>query len=167
MIDRERVLAELKHSEGCRLEAYLDTEGVPTIGWGSVRYARAGQVGTGQGTTRHVARGDAVREGDCISQEYADEELRLDMLAACQDLDQRLPWTERLPTPALESLVRMSFQLGISRLCGFRRMLAALRRGDYAEAVLEGFDSRWARQTPKRAVRVLRGFVVADRAIHD
>ena len=166
MIDRERVAAELKHSEGCRLSAYKDSEWIWTIGYGSIRYARSGQVETGERTTRHVARGDAVREGDRITQDYADEELRLDMLAACQDLDERLPWTERLPTPALESLVRMSFQLGVNRLCGFRRMLAALRRGDYAEAVLEGFDSRWAQQTPKRAVRVLRGFVVADRALH-
>ena len=166
MIDRERVLAELRHSEGCRLSAYLDTENVPTIGWGSTRYSCADQVQTGERTTRHVAPGDPVRMGDRITQEQADAELEADLAAACTDLERALPWTDLLPAPALESLVRMSFQLGVPRLLGFRRMLAALRRHDFAEAVLEGFDSKWARQTPKRAVRVLRGFVTADRAVH-
>ena len=167
MIDRERVRAELKHSEGCRLEAYQDSEGVWTIGYGSIRYARNDTVGTGdKRETRQVAKGDPVREGDRITQEQAELELGRDIYVACHDLEHALPWTERLPTPALESLVRMSFQLGVPRLLGFKRMLAALRRHDFAEAVLEGFDSKWARQTPKRAVRVLRGFVTADRAVH-
>ena len=166
MIDRERVRAELKHSEGCRLSAYQDSEGVWTIGWGSIRYGCTQSVVTSERRTRIVDAGDPVREGDRIEQFQADEELERDLAAACHDLDERLPWTERLPAPALESLVRMSFQLGISRLLGFKRMLAALRRHDFAEAVLEGFDSKWARQTPRRAVRVLRGFVTADQAVH-
>lgn len=167
MIDRELVRAELKHSEGCRLDAYQDSEGVWTIGWGSIRYSRAGVVATAdKRETRHVNAGDPVREGDRITQEAADAELSHDLDAACTDLERALPWTDMLPAPALESLVRMSFQLGVPRLLGFKRMLAALRRHDFAEAVLEGFDSKWARQTPKRAVRVLRGFVTADKAVY-
>ena len=166
MIDRGRVLAELKQSEGCRLEAYRDTEGVFTIGWGSIRYATAGTVMTSERRTRVVSRGDRVLEGDRITQGQADAELEADLRQACEDLDRALPWAEKLPPPVLETLTRMSFQLGVRGLLGFKRMLAAVRRGDYAEAVLEGVDSQWFRQTPRRAVRVLRGFVVADRALH-
>lgn len=53
-----------------------------------------------------------------------------------------------------DALVNMSFQLGISRLGGFKRMIAAVRKKDWALAALEGMDSRWATQTPDRAGRV-------------
>ena len=167
MINRARVLAELRHSEGCRLEAYLDSEGVWTIGYGSIRYACDDTIGTRDAReTRRVSRGDPVRGGDRITQEQADAELDVDLNAACTELDRALPWVEYLPVSALETLTRMAFQLGVPRLLEFRRRLAALRRHDFAGAVLEGFDSQWARQTPRRAVRVLRGFVVASHALH-
>lgn len=147
MIDRDRVLAELKRSEGCRLAAYRDSEGILTIGFGSIRYSTTGE---------------RVKEGDRISLKQAEAELNSDLDDACRDLDRSIPWAERLPVPAQETLVRMSFQLGINRLLGFKRMLAAVQNRDFAMAILEGFDSKWARQTPRRAVRVLRGFAVAN-----
>lgn len=148
MIDRERVLAALKVSEGCRLKAYQDTEGVWTIGYGSIKNSRTGEP---------------VKDGDRISQTEAAAELESDLNAACLDLDRFLPWAENLPVPAQETLARMSFQLGINRLLGFRLMLLSLKHRDYARAILEGFDSKWARQTPRRAVRVLRGLATASK----
>jgi lysozyme len=37
----------IKGNEGCRLEAYLDSAGIPTIGWGSTRYADGRRVKMG------------------------------------------------------------------------------------------------------------------------
>ena len=48
--------------EGCRLDAYKDAAGVPTIGWGATRYADA-----------------PVRMGDTITQAMADEMLATDV----------------------------------------------------------------------------------------
>lgn len=56
-------LALIQEFEGCRLTAYLDAVGVPTIGWGSTH---------------------GVYLGQCITQEQADEMLRTD-LKPCED----------------------------------------------------------------------------------
>lgn len=59
-----------------------------------------------------------------------------------------------LPTPVRNALTGMAFQLGVPRLLGFKRMLAAIREGRWAEAAEEAMDSRWAKQTPVRAKHV-------------
>ena len=49
----------------------------------------------------------------------------------------------------------MGYQLGIAELMGFKRMLAAMERGDYEAAAREMLDSKWARQdSPGRARRL-------------
>jgi lysozyme len=47
-----------------------------------------------------------------------------------------------------------------TRLVGFTRLRAAVRRGDWDEAAAEALDSRWAAQTGRRAIEIatmLRG----------
>lgn len=53
-------------------------------------------------------------------------------------------------------LLEMVYQMGPSRLKGFRRFLAAMLRRDYKTAADEMLDSRWARQTPGRAATLAR-----------
>ena len=55
-------LSIIKQFEGCKLKAYLCPTGVPTIGWGSTRYLD----------------GTKVKIGDTITQEQADEMLRVE-----------------------------------------------------------------------------------------
>ena len=45
----------------------------------------------------------------------------------------------------------MVFQLGIGGVSKFKNMWKALGEGDYQTASEEMLDSRWAKQTPKRA----------------
>ena len=45
----------------------------------------------------------------------------------------------------------MVFQLGIGGVSKFKNMWKALEKEDYYTASQEMLDSRWARQTPKRA----------------
>lgn len=52
-------------------------------------------------------------------------------------------------------IYEMCYQLGVPRLLMFKRMWKALEAGDYKEAAKEGLDSRWARQTPNRANRIM------------
>ena len=52
------------------------------------------------------------------------------------------------------ALLNMSYQLGVNGVLNFRKMRAALERGDRAEAKVQALDSEWARQTPERAQRV-------------
>ena len=56
-------------------------------------------------------------------------------------------------TPLIQQdvLTEMAFQLGGNGLMHFRKMLAAVREGDFETAAVELLDSRLATQTPKRA----------------
>ena len=60
------------------------------------------------------------------------------------------------------ALLSMAFNLGQPRLAGFRRMRAAINRGNWALAAHEAEHSLWARQTRHRADEIaglLRGIV--------
>jgi lysozyme len=48
----------------------------------------------------------------------------------------------------------MLFNIGLGRLLGFKKMLAAVRAGDYDRAAEEMMDSKWARQVKGRAVEL-------------
>ena len=60
----------------------------------------------------------------------------------------------RLPRDVSRALEEMAFQLGVSGLMGFRKMLTAIGEERWADAANEALDSRWARQTPVRAEHV-------------
>ena len=51
-------------------------------------------------------------------------------------------------------LTNMAFNLGQTRLAGFKRMLAAVNERNYKQASVEMIDSRWAKQVPKRATEL-------------
>jgi len=48
-------------------------------------------------------------------------------------------------------LIEIVFKLGMLRLSGFKKMLAALDSRDYAQAAKEMEDSKWAKQVGARA----------------
>ena len=58
---------------------------------------------------------------------------------------------DRTPYIQQDVLTEMAFQIGGNGLMHFRKMLAAVRDGDFELAAAELLDSRLARQTPKRA----------------
>lgn len=64
------------------------------------------------------------------------------------------PWFSLLTEPRRAVLVAMCFQLGIGGLLAFKQTLAAVRDEHYALAADKMKDSAWARQTPKRAMRM-------------
>jgi lysozyme len=49
------------------------------------------------------------------------------------------------------ALVNMCFNLGLTRLLKFKRMIAALEKRDYTQAAKEALDSLWAQQVGARA----------------
>ncbi|KAF3715722.1 lysozyme [Escherichia marmotae] len=55
-----------------------------------------------------------------------------------------------LPQDWQDFLVIMTFQLGLGGVKKFRKMLAALDRKDWKEAIRQAKDSLWYRQTPNR-----------------
>jgi lysozyme len=87
----ELALEKIKAFEGCRLSAYRDAAGVLTIGYGHTR---------------------GVREGDKISQYWADEYLKEDIEAVEAQIEE-LGLT--LSQPQLDALVSFVFNIGIGK----------------------------------------------------
>lgn len=121
---------DLARDEGMRLKPYRCTAGRLTIGVGR----NLDDVG--------------------ITAEEADYLLENDLGRAMADLDRALPWWRGLSEARQRALVNMAFNVGLSRLLGFKAMLAALRAGRWGEAAAEALESAWARQVGARAARI-------------
>jgi lysozyme len=67
-----------------------------------------------------------------------------------------LPWVVDQPEEIQRALGNMAYQLGISGLLKFSKMLEALKNGQRELASIEALDSSWAKQTPARAKRVAK-----------
>jgi lysozyme len=120
----------LIHHEGLRLKPYTDAVGKLTVGVG-----------------RNLEDTGITREEALIL-------LENDIQRASRQLDQSLPWWKSLSKTRQKVLVSMVFNLGMSRLLGFRDMLAALQDGDYSAAADHMLASKWASQVGVRAVEL-------------
>lgn len=121
---------ELTRDEGRKFKPYKDTVGKTTIGVG-----------------RNLD--DVGLSGDEI-----DLMLSNDISRASMSLDQALPWWASLSDARQRVMVNMCFNLGISRLMGFKNTLGLIQAGKYAEAADEMLKSLWAQQVGDRAKRL-------------
>lgn len=69
----------------------------------------------------------------------------------CQRELSLFPWYANQPQNVQDALMNMCFNLGITRLLGFKKMIAALIDKDYTTAAMEALDSKWAKQVGQRA----------------
>lgn len=127
--DREKLKLQLMRHEGIRLKPYLDTVGKWTIGVGR----NLSDVG--------------------ISHDEAQFLLENDIDACVRDCA-TFPWFADLDPVRQRVIVDMRFNLGPSKLRGFTNTLAAVGRGDYAQATRGMLASKWAKQVKGRAVRL-------------
>jgi lysozyme len=126
----DRLKAQLREDEGISLKPYMCPAGKLTIGIGR----NLDDVG--------------------ISEEEAYTLLENDLEWVFAGLDRSFPWWRALDDARQEVLANMAFNMGITRLSGFKKFLAALQAGNFYTASLEMLDSRWAFQVGKRAKRL-------------
>jgi len=115
--------------EGVRLKPYTDTLGSLTIGCG-----------------RNL-------DGKGITLDEAYFLLDNDIQRCVRELSV-YPWFLGLDRNRQDALVNMCFNLGITRLLGFRKMIDALSKRDFTTASLEALDSKWAKQVKGRATDI-------------
>lgn len=127
----------IKRHEGLRLKPYRCPAGKLTIGYGR----NLEDVGISEEEAEVLLQNDLRRAVETAARCAAEHGVLF----------------ETLPEDAKVVLTDMAFNLGF-RLSGFRRMFAALKRGDYEEAAREMLDSLWARQVGERA-RELSGIM--------
>jgi lysozyme len=75
------------------------------------------------------------------------------------DLDGALPWWGKLDDVRQRVLVNMCFNMGITRLMNFKKMLGAALLLDWDRAAGEMKDSEWYGQTGHRAERLERAML--------
>lgn len=124
------LLNDLKRDEGLVLKPYRDTVGKLTIGIGR----NLDDVGINENEALYLAKNDIFK--------------------VTSALDVALPWWRTMSEPRQRALANMAFQLGVSGLLQFRKMLAAMQDGDFDKAATEALDSKWATQVPDRAKRI-------------
>lgn len=126
--------------EGFRSHPYLDSVGVPTIGYGCTRYPS----------------GRAVTLADMpITEAEARGIMQLDILRA-HLIACHYAWFSLLSPPRQDVVVEMLYNLGATRFDGFRHLHAALAVENYPEAAMQMADSKWAHQVHERAERLER-----------
>jgi len=129
---------QLTRDEGLRLRPYIDTVGKWTIGVG-----------------RNLSdRGITAQEARIL--------LEHDIEICEQELEFRLPWAPAMDPERWFVLVNMCFNLGITRLLGFKKALAAMQLEAWELAAKEMLDSKWASQVGDRAKRLAKQIVTAE-----
>jgi len=128
--DRAKLRAQLQRHEGYRRFIYVDTVGKRSIGYGR----NLDDVGIREHEAAYLLSGDIT--------------------TAIQDLVTRYPWFERIDPVRQAVLVNMGFNLGATKLAGFKNTLASIERGQYGDASKRMLDSLWAAQVGQRAVEL-------------
>jgi len=141
-LDREAVFEQLKIDEGVVYEVYHDHLGLPTFGVGHLVLESDPEHGKPLGTPV-----DEERVKDCFEKDLDTA------VSECEILFED-HW-EDFPGEVKEILVNMMFNMGRTRLSGFKNFGAALRDGDWKRAATEGRDSKWYRQVTNRAERLM------------
>ena len=124
----------LQFAEGFRNEVYLDSEGLPTCGWGHQLYV-----------------------GSKVPKQACEAFLDLDMAEALVDYH-RLPQDLQITLSSFpvreQALIEMFFLMGYQRTMWFTRMWVAIRQQDWDTAAREVLDSNFGRKQPRRATRI-------------
>ena len=121
------LIEELKREEGFSEVVYKDHLGFDTIGYGTKM---------------------PLSKAECNFL------LRSRLSVFIAEVDNKLGYLD-IRQEAKDILYLMAYQMGLAGVMKFKMMIKALEIQDYYKASLEMADSRWAKQTPKRASRLI------------
>ena len=128
----EKLLDMLKRHEGVKSHVYLCSAGYETIGAG-----------------RNISK-----SGMGLSEDEVDYLLENDIVRVIKELSSEYPWFRGLDDVRKDAMIDISFNLGATRLRGFKRALAAMEVADYTTAAKEFLDSKWSRDVKGRATEL-------------
>jgi len=128
----EKLLEMLKRHEGVESHVYRCSAGYETIGVG-----------------RNISK-----SGLGLSDDEVDYLLENDIVRVIKELSLEYPWFKNLDDVRKDAIIDIGFNLGATRLRGFRRALAAMDAADYKTASLEFLDSKWSRDVKGRSTEL-------------
>ena len=122
------LIEDIKLNEGFRGEPYNDTEGFPTIGYGTKLP---------------------------ITKEEAQLLLEYRLNQVIDELTERKLKDLSLKEEAVFVLYDMAYNMGVPKLMQFKKMWEALEVQDYSKASAEMMDSKWYVQVKSRAEKLV------------
>ena len=133
---------ELKQDEGVKNEVYLDHLGLPTCGIGHL-----------------ITEWDAeynAEVGTPVAEERVNELFEKDLATTIDECKLIYNDFDVLPVKVQHIVANMMFNMGRPRLSRFHKMKKAIDNRDWYEAAYEMTDSKWAKQVPNRAMRLVQ-----------
>ena len=137
----ELLREELKRDEGCVNAVYLDHLNLPTVGIGHLVTESDQEYGKPVGTK--------------VSEERVNELFDQDIQVTIDECKLLYHDFDDLPEKVQHIIANMMFNMGRPRLSQFKKMIQAIRDGDWLEAGNQMQDSRWHKQVTNRADRLI------------
>ena len=146
------LINELKREEGFRDRVYQCSEGVDTIGYGfNVKYLSKGELDLNGGFI------------EPMSEEVATQILNRKVKKLIKSVDEVYSWIDNLPEVVKIGIYDMIYQLGIKGFGSFVNTQKYLKLLDYNKAIENIKNSKWAKQTPRRANNLINRLERASR----
>ena len=140
----------IKH-EGLRLQVYKDTLGIDTVGIGRNLEDRG--ITDEELEWMDIPNMDTIYEYG-ISEADAMYLAGNDVQIVEEELVRAHPCVNKLDAVRQLVVMDMAFNMGVPRLCKFKKMWAAVHENKFDVAAKEMLDSRWANQVKSRATKL-------------
>ena len=124
------LLDRIKHHEGFRSKVYKCTEGYDTIGYGF-----------------------AIKDLE-LDEDISEMILMQKLDNLMTRIGKTFVWWRSADSTVKDVVVEMCYQLGVSGFSKFKKTIDHLGNKRYGKASAEMLDSKWARQTPNRALEL-------------
>ena len=134
----DKLIELIKQDEGLRLRVYDDATGQPVV----KGYTLVGNPTIGYGRLLTKGRGISLSEAEHL--------LTRDITETLANLSDAFPWFDDLDDVRARVIASMAFNMGLPRFMGFKRLRAAVMRGQWDLAAKEILDSNAARMLPTR-----------------
>lgn len=147
----------LRYDEGLRLDIYKDTEGFWTIGIGHLLTKNPSIAVAQKELDKLIGRATMGR----ITNKEAEELFSLDVLKVEKGINSNGTLKvvyDSLDPVRKDALKNMVFQMGVAGVAGFTNSLKYLQAKQWEQAASNLKQSRWFKQTPNRAGRVIETF---------
>lgn len=139
----KKLSEDLKQDEGIKYEIYLDHLGLPTFGIGHLIVPEDPEYGKPVGTK--------ITENRVMT--AFTEDVRRAVYGCRSVYGEKFDlWPEEVQ----QILINMCFNLGPTGLSKFKKFRTALEKHQWAQAAIEGRDSKWYQQVPNRAERLMK-----------
>ena len=124
------LLERIKHHEGFRSRPYKCSQGHLTIGFGA-----------------------AIKDLE-LDEDIAEMILIRQIDKRTKQIIKKFPWWKSAEDDVKDVVVEMVFQIGLSGFSNFKLTIDHLENKRYGKASAEMLLSKWAKQTPNRAIEL-------------